>query len=723
MSIHFHTLTGCSPTPLAHYLKALGILRLVSEQADPFVRGAWRDEAYVLATKLSADELTDFFLTQYQPTPLVSPWNRGSGFFSDQDKSATFLGSMEKSPLPRLKRYQDGVRAARNGQLLGTLKNNADTKKEFDALKPRYIAECRLNWRGPHLEWLEAAVILQSDSSMSWPSLLGTGGNDGRLDFTDNFRQRFAELFNLEDANAPVSEKTRELLNHALFAVPALGTGNSAIGQYSPGVAGGANSSNGLEGKGNVNPWDFILFFEGTILFSAAASRRMNTKQTGSSSAPFVLKSQAVGHLSTSADDKATRGEQWMPLWSQFATLREIRTLLGEGRAQLGRTSTREPVEMARAVARLGVARGINAFERFGYLERNGQANFAVPLGRWQVAAQPKQELLNDLDEWLVRLHQAARGDRAAKSLVAAVKRLDDAILAAASNGSIPLRWQNILFAIAEIDLLAAKGVLDGIDPNGNTRKGQILSALRPGWITTADDGSPEFRLALALATQYGIRRHWLPLNGYGRLDDTCSSSVVCFGRDLIADAIACIERRLVESGGNATRTFDQNPIRQTLCADLRDIAAFLQGGLDHKRILRLSRAFMALNANALKEQEKIPFKRPGGQALLDDAFALFRLCLAPKYWQGENVGQGAIPVRADIFRRLASGDMVNATRLAAGHLKAHGIVSPIQLATGDARLLAASIIFPLSRFSRDHLIQDFAINPTDNQGAQNHEH
>jgi CRISPR-associated protein Csx17 len=392
--------------------------------------------------------------------------------------------------------------------------------------------------------------------------------------------------------------------------------------------------------------------------------------------------------------------------------------LLGEGRAQLGRTNTREPVEMARAVARLGVARGVTAFERFGYLERNGQANFAVPLGRWQVTAQPKQELLNDLDEWLVRLHQAARGDRVVKSLVASVKRLDDAILAVASNGSIPLRWQNILLAIADIDLLAAKGVLDGKDPNGNKRKGQILTALRPGWITVADDGTPEFRLALVLATQHGIRRHWLPLNGYGRLDDTCSSSVVCFGRDLIADAIACIERRLVESAGTATRTFDQNPIRQNLCADLRDIAAFLQGSLDHNRILRLARAFMALNTKALKEQEKIPLGRPEGQVVLDDAFALFRLCFAPKYWQGENAGHGHIPVRANIFRRLASGDMVNATRLAASHLKAHGIVSPIQLAAGDARLLAASLIFPLSRFSCDRLIQDFAINPTDNQGA-----
>lgn len=36
--IHIHKLDGCAPTPLAHYLKALGILRLVAEQADPNAR-------------------------------------------------------------------------------------------------------------------------------------------------------------------------------------------------------------------------------------------------------------------------------------------------------------------------------------------------------------------------------------------------------------------------------------------------------------------------------------------------------------------------------------------------------------------------------------------------------------------------------------------------------------------------------------------------------------
>jgi len=42
MTLHIHKLDGCAPTPLAHYLKALAILRLVAEQRDASVRGGGR---------------------------------------------------------------------------------------------------------------------------------------------------------------------------------------------------------------------------------------------------------------------------------------------------------------------------------------------------------------------------------------------------------------------------------------------------------------------------------------------------------------------------------------------------------------------------------------------------------------------------------------------------------------------------------------------------------
>jgi CRISPR-associated protein Csx17 len=51
------------------YLKALGVLRLISEQADTRTRGFWRDGAFVLETKLDRGQVLRFFMEQYSPTP------------------------------------------------------------------------------------------------------------------------------------------------------------------------------------------------------------------------------------------------------------------------------------------------------------------------------------------------------------------------------------------------------------------------------------------------------------------------------------------------------------------------------------------------------------------------------------------------------------------------------------------------------------------------------
>ena len=76
-------LAGCAPVPLAHYLKALGILRLVAEQADPTAAGCWQRDTFVLHSALDRDALLDFFLHRYQPTPILAPWNGGSGFLQE----------------------------------------------------------------------------------------------------------------------------------------------------------------------------------------------------------------------------------------------------------------------------------------------------------------------------------------------------------------------------------------------------------------------------------------------------------------------------------------------------------------------------------------------------------------------------------------------------------------------------------------------------------------
>ncbi|MBW7940649.1 MAG: type I-U CRISPR-associated protein Csx17, partial [Candidatus Omnitrophica bacterium] len=74
-------LHGCKPEPLMAYLKALGLFRLVSEQADPNATACWREDAFVLGSCLTEEALLHFFLYDYKPTPILGPWGGGSGFF------------------------------------------------------------------------------------------------------------------------------------------------------------------------------------------------------------------------------------------------------------------------------------------------------------------------------------------------------------------------------------------------------------------------------------------------------------------------------------------------------------------------------------------------------------------------------------------------------------------------------------------------------------------
>src|SRR5215469_2309274 len=73
MTIFDHVLAGCAPVPLGSYLKALGIFRLVAEQADGAAKGFWRNERFVMQSVLNEARLFAFFCERYEPSPIISP--------------------------------------------------------------------------------------------------------------------------------------------------------------------------------------------------------------------------------------------------------------------------------------------------------------------------------------------------------------------------------------------------------------------------------------------------------------------------------------------------------------------------------------------------------------------------------------------------------------------------------------------------------------------------
>src|SRR3990172_187094 len=107
---YVHDLAGCVPSALGSYLKALGILRIVHEQRDSAARGWWQDDRFWMATELSREALLAFFLRDYRPSPITSPWNKGSGFFARTDPG---LAPLESSTTARFAPLRDGIAAAR----------------------------------------------------------------------------------------------------------------------------------------------------------------------------------------------------------------------------------------------------------------------------------------------------------------------------------------------------------------------------------------------------------------------------------------------------------------------------------------------------------------------------------------------------------------------------------------------------------------------------------
>ena len=338
--------------------------------------------------KLTRDELEKFLLEQYEPTPLLSPWNKGCGLFTANDPG---LAPLENSKAARFGRFRDGVAESRrlldaleqSDAVIRAIKARTKTNKAFQSeqqrqllassdtlrwcldllreqavraelspaqsdeirteiatitaiaadstrpptkaeavrlkespgyrrllaaadrrfksLKATLIPDCRRTWRGAHAEWLVAAVVLDEQGNAEWPSLLGTGGNDGRLDFTNNFMQRLGELFDLASTDGGPSTEARELLATALWAEPSNRFTLTSIGQYQPGAAGGANSTTGPVGDSRINPWDFVLMMEGSLLFSARATLRLDPNAQSRASAPFAVRSHAAGFASTGA--------------------------------------------------------------------------------------------------------------------------------------------------------------------------------------------------------------------------------------------------------------------------------------------------------------------------------------------------------------------------------------------------------------------------------------
>src|SRR5579884_1052614 len=700
-------LSGCAPVPLAHYLKALGVLRLVSEQRDANAHGLWKNDTFHLVSTLDRDALVSFFLKEYRPTAIVAPWNGGSGFFSGDNKDA--ITAIAGSTAQRFKEFRTAILSANE-----CLKHLGIKQKPEKTEKQLLLQLCRNDFRGSALDALDTAVVLTTETA-KFPPLVGTGWNDGRLEFTNNFMQRLLEVIDSTDGAA--TPQSGVWLAQALFSenvsVP---QSKAPVGQFLPGAVGGANATAGFEGKSSVNPWDFILMIEGTLVFSAAAARKLESAEPGQLIYPFCVRQAGVGYASASlADENDARGEMWMPLWSAPATLAELRAIFSEGRAQVGGRPARDGVDFTRAVVTLGVDRGIHAFQRYGFQVRNGKLYFATPLERVRVERNARADLLSDIDSWLDRFRaKAGPSSKAPASVTRALRRLEEAILDLCRNNRAQ-SLQAVLIALGTCERALARSQCWSHE---NT---QPIFGLTPRWLREADSGSAEFRLGTALASTSGVfGNDFLPLRAHlepvaiggganrrwGKWLEHPSNNVVWREGALVETLNAIFARRLVLAQQSGAQ---KNLADRSVCSvHFSDLAAFIDGEVDDNLISELLWGLALLDWQDVKPDD-LP-AAPREREIAPSAFyALLKLCFTPPL-----PDEQPVPLAPAIHRRAARGDGASASELAVRRLRASGFapaVEKISITGALAQRTAAALLLPVQR-RQVELIRETVLRP-----------
>lgn len=735
-------LTGCAPDVAIRYLKAIGAFRAVATQkdGDPSAKAAWEDDGtFAIESALDDSGLAEFFLHRYVPTPIVSPWNMSCGFYTTDGPPYKIL----QSAPDRLAAYRHTIcevfcilndvfdsapfpcEAGRAGG--GDLSGHAVPEKGIvkDTLKKKKVAIMEMSRnRLPDavLPWIDAAAVMKPRGGWSAGPILGTGGVDGKIEFSSTYMKYVLECIG-EVHKDP--EHASGLIRNALYGDNTdLKGGKRVAGPLHPGSF--STFATGPPAKLQntlLNPWDYVLAMEGIMFFAGSVSRR---GEVGYAAFPFSVNTSWAGH-DTACDREngegagSDRGEIWLPLWDRMATCDEIEYVFDEGLVQSHKRPT-TGAGMAIALANYGAMRGIHAFERYGMFKRKGDAHHMVSIGRIRSGGQHDGgKALQEIEPWLESIrakgrYLAARGGKLPTSIESLLRTVDDAVIKYCRAQS-PASLQRILVMLGRLERQLA------LSPRLNL---QPLGRLSAEWLTACDTGTVEFRLAAALASMHekgcpircNLERVEVPDKPSERVKWVSDNPVttVWGTGGLTRNLIAVLERRCMNRKGRGSPAQHAGvetsksdaahepyrpivPLGSRASASVRDVVAFVEGRVDDGRIydLLLPMSAIEYRADAVKKLHySTSFSMPN---YIPEAYAVLKANMPPIPPRAKGAG----PVfESSLIGLLKAGNAEAATSMAKRRLRISGYRIPASSDPGVypdrdvANRLCASLIFPV---------------------------
>lgn len=376
---------------------------------------------------------------------------------------------------------------------------------------------------------------------------------------------------------------------------------------------------------------------------------------------------------------------------------------------------------------------------RYEFQERLGQSYIATPVGRFEVPEAPLDgiELVRALNDWLESFRYACRTKKKGATseppprFPSALRRIESAIFNFCNYGGAG-RLANILAALGSAERELAVG---DMKPD-KRRTYRPLGGLSAGWLTAANDRSPEFNLARGVAfVNPGtkgtgpVRRYLEPVEMKGRFWawGEGGGHVTWSGGDLARNLGAVLARRLMDAEKNGEPLA---PLGSPFPVALDNIAAFLNGAVDDTKLEDLLWGLSLLERHDQQEESVSTT-----EAELPRAYALLKLTLlqGKLEWAscgpesvlrintpslGDTPGGEAVKPELAILAKLRAGDAQGACEVAVRRLLSSGF-SPIGgFLTGGGRRtidwsaggaqperLLGALLFPIP----DHAVNQLA--------------
>lgn len=548
------TLPGLTLDTLGLYFAALGLLRLLSRRW-PQVRGCWRNGVFtVIGGPESSGELEDFVFEIGQEnewTPYGKPW--------DAPQKADTKAAQAKKPVTAVAQWR---KQTDEGELA-----------------------------------LLASHLVPGEKRNSFNPIFGTGGNAGKRLFVKGWTS--AKQAILKPGRGIGAEDLKTDLHAFLH-----GDSCSILGDFSAGswfsLANKIYNSGFKKpfADGQITPWAMLLACESFPLLAGSSSRLLGAHRRQFAAFPFVSRSPAPENEASCGQ---WLGDFWAPVWQRPLSLSEVTSVFQSGKAELGGRAALSSAAFAGAIVQRGVDAGLSEFRCFTLQRTTSDNTFESQLSR--VVTVPRQNpMFSELIRRVVLLRDRLPEDRKQgktwrfKGLQGPIDRalLD---LAQVVGESASERQFEATLSVLDATFAA----LAKVDRNKAHREAKVAFERLPidllAWLAKHEGGSPEFRIALAIASlkeevPAGITKpidrnrspqpflaYRIGATGRGRfwsIPKDRPLRAVWSSLDLIDNLCALAKRRLIESPAAAIA-----PFRSNFTAPLADVLAFLQGQTD----------------------------------------------------------------------------------------------------------------------------------------------